>query len=356
VEKKKIAIIVGFIAISLIAASSVFFLNFFKKDDLNNNTVKNTNQDVQINEEEIEPPKEVKVVDTNSNSRPYAIMINNLNEARQIQSGLSDAYLVYELIVEGGITRMLALYKDADTAKIGSVRSARHYYLDYVLENDAIYVHWGQSPQAEEDLAALKINNINGLIYEGRYFYRDNPIGISSEHTGFTKMQHLKDATKNLKYRDTTDKGLLLNYSAESVDLKKYNSVQNVSTVTTVYSNYLTNIYKYDSDTKLYNRYVNNKAHMDYALGEQITAKNIIIYYVKNYTINGDTKGRQFLENIGKGSGYFISEGKSVEITWEKTSRDAKTKYYFEDKSELVVNDGNTFIQILPYSGKIELE
>ena len=64
-------------------------------------------------------------------------------------AGLQDAYITYEILAEGGITRLMALFKDKDTAKIGSVRSARPYYLDYALENDAIYVHYGWSDQAK---------------------------------------------------------------------------------------------------------------------------------------------------------------------------------------------------------------
>ena len=87
--------------------------------------------------------RELKIVDEDSISRPYAVMINNHSKARANHAGLQDAYIVYEAIVEGGLTRMMAIFKDKDTARIGSVRSSRHYFLDYALENDAIYVHFG---------------------------------------------------------------------------------------------------------------------------------------------------------------------------------------------------------------------
>lgn len=96
-----------------------------------------------------------------SNTIPYAVMINNLREARP-HAGLNEAYLVYEMPVEYGITRMFPLFKDAEAAKIGSVRSSRPYYLDYVLENDAIYVYFGGSDQAYKYIPSLKINNIDG--------------------------------------------------------------------------------------------------------------------------------------------------------------------------------------------------
>lgn len=316
---------------------------------------KDEKQTVNLNNETpgVEKTKEISVVDINSKSRPYAVMINNISVARQVQSGLNDAYMVYEIIVEGGITRFLALYKDAETAKIGSVRSARHYYLDYVLENDAIFVHWGQSGQAKSDIQSLGINNINGLTYEGTYFYRDNPLGISSEHTGFTKMEHLNKAVDKLKYRKETDKGLLLNYSAESVELK---DSKDAKVVTIDYSRQTQNKYVYDEDNKVYNRFVNEKEHKDYVTGNQIAVKNIIVYAVENYTIAGDKKGRQFLDNIGSGDGYFITEGKALKIKWSKKNRESKTEYTLEDGSKLIVNDGNTFIQIMPLDGNLVIE
>ena len=54
------------------------------------------------------------------------------------------------------------------------------------------------------------------------------------------------------------------------------------------------------------------------------------------------------LENIGSGEGYFITNGYAVPITWEKKSRDAQTVYKYKNGEEIVVNDGNTFIQIQP--------
>ena len=110
-----------------------------------------------------EEDKSLKVLDPNSNARPYAVMINNHPEARKYHSGLQDAYITYEIIVEGGMTRLMAVYKGVDVGKIGSVRSARHYFLDYAMENDAVYVHWGWSPMAESDIKSFGINNINGF-------------------------------------------------------------------------------------------------------------------------------------------------------------------------------------------------
>ena len=94
---------------------------------------------------------------------------------------------------------------------------------------------------------------------------------------------------------------------------------------------------------------MNGAASTDYVTKEQYTFKNIITYQVSNYTLNdGENKGRQDINNVGSGSGYYITDGYAIPIKWEKTSRSAQTKYTLENGEELKVNDGNTFIQIQP--------
>lgn len=344
-RKKVITLITFLIAAILIVAGAIFFVNFKKEKEDGNNNKKTAPI----------PDPVVQIVDLDSKTRPYAVMINNLYEARKVQSGLSQAYLVYELLAEGGITRFLALFRDVDVERIGSVRSARHYYLDYVLENDAIFVHWGWSPQAQADIGTLRLQNIHGLTYEGVYFYRDNPFGIAVEHTGFTNTELLDKARKNLNYPKDTEEGLLLKYSAKSVDINDSGETKTADNVKIFYSNYNEVEYEYDKDNKVYKRFINNQAHTDYNTGKQLTVKNIIVYDLAYVSIADDTKGRQNLNNIGNGTGYFITEGNAVKITWEKSSREAKTIYRYENGEEIVVNDGNTFIQIMPTNGSLEI-
>ncbi len=340
--------LMGIIIVVILLIMGIGLFVILKKDDqkLENDVNNNPQEEV----------KKLDIVDLNSKSRPYAVMINNHPDARAHHAGLQDAYMIYEFIVEGGMTRYLALFKDQSTEKIGSVRSSRHYFLDYALENDAIYVHWGWSPQAQSDIKTLNINNINGLTYEGKYFYRDKSLNVALEHTGFTTMAMLKEATSKLKYRDTTDAGVLLNYTADEVNLSKLENSEVANNVEIKYSNSVTNSYVYDSEAKVYKRFVNGKEHKDDITKAQYTFKNIIAYAVNNSTISGDSKGRQDFDNIGKGTGYYITNGYAVKINWEKKSREGKTKYTYLDGKEIDVADGNTFIQIYPAgSGKITI-
>ena len=344
--KKKNIIILSVIAILLIAgiATTVILLTKDKPAEGNSSKTDEPNN-----------PDEptVQVVDLNSTSRPYAVMINNIGAARPYHTGLQDAYLVYEIVVEGGITRYLALFKDKTNEVVGNVRSARHYYIDYVLENDAYYVHWGWSPQAGSDIASLDIDNLNGLTYGSPYFFRQNISGVSTEHRAFTNLTELANLVDRLGYRKETNKDLLLNYSATSVELPE--SATEATNIDLKYSSSSTTNYVYDSEAKVYKQFVNDKEHTDYETKEQYMVKNIIAYQVGNTSIAGDNKGRQDLDNIGSGKGYFISEGKAVPITWEKTSRSSQTIYRYEDGTEITVNDGNTWIHIVPTSGNISI-
>lgn len=298
--------------------------------------------------------KKLKIVDVNSNSRPVAVMINNHPTARKYHMGLQEAYIVYEIIVEGGSTRYMALYKDQNIDKIGSVRSSRHYFLDYALENDAIYVHWGWSDMAKNDISRLGVNNINGLYYEGQYFYREN-LGISLEHTGFTNTELINKGIDKLGYRKTSSKNMLLDYSIDEIDLSKMDGAIPANDIDIKYSSVVTTNYKYDSDNKNYLRFVNGEEHKDYATKKQYTVKNIITYQVSNHTLSGDVKGRQDIDNLGSGSGYLISDGYAVPINWSKSTRSSQTVYTFKDGTKINVNDGNTFIQIQPTSGNLTI-
>ncbi len=301
---------------------------------------------------EVVETKKLKIVDESSTSRPYAVMINNINLARPLQSGLQDAYIIYEIIVEGGITRYMALFMDQNTQRIGSIRSARHYFLDYALENDAIYVHHGQSPQAQSDFSSLGIDRI--VVDNSKTGWRDKTLKVSSEHTLFTSIEKLNNGIGSK--RTTRNNDLLLNYSVDEIDMASLEGVTSATNVSITYSNSYISSYTYDSEKGYYLRSVNGKEHTDYVTKEQYHFKNIITFQVKNTTLNdGENKGRQNIENVGEGTGYYISGGYSIPIKWVKKSRKDQTKYYYQNGEELKVNDGNTFIQIQPTGQKLSI-
>lgn len=339
--KKSVKMILTGILLLISLLLVVVILNSVEKGGIDIPNIFDKSQQIDIKKEE----KKLKIIDENSNTRNIAVMVNNHGTARKYHAGLQDAYIVYEIVVEGGITRMMAIYKDANTAKIGSVRSSRHYYLDYVMENDAIYVHYGWSPQAQADISRFRINNINA---DGSAFWRDKSLGVSTEHTAFTSMEKINNTITKKGYRTTTEKKNLLSYSVDEIDLSQMEGAIPANQVDIKYSSYVTSKYTYDEENKVYKRSTNSNPHIDYETKEQYTAKNIITYQVANSTIPGGGKGRQELANIGSGEGYYISNGYAVPIKWTKTTREEQTVYTYLNGEEIKVNDGNTYIQIQP--------
>jgi len=295
-----------------------------------------------VTEEKTLQDKEIK----ESDYRPIALMIDNDNNDSRPHAGLGDAYLLYEMYVEGSATRIMALFKDTDTKKIGPIRSSRHYFLDYALDNDALYVHFGWSPQAQNDIPALGINNINGVLgSDGNVFWRERKYA-GDYHSAYTSIAKIRDHAENVKkYRLTTDKQSLRRYEEE----KAIEGGTALTELTLPYAGFYTVKYTYDEAEKTYKRYLNGQGHITQEK-VHLAAKNIIVQIASNYGISGDDKGRQNIQTTGSGEGYYITGGVAKKITWEKKSRTDKTVYKYEDGSDLILNPGQTWIQIVPPS------
>ncbi len=341
-KSKRIFIIV--LVVLIIVAGILVALKFLGGS---NEGVQTANTNEVLNEVEEEP--EVKIPKTFAGkSRPIAVMIDNHINAMP-QAGLKEADLVYEIIVEGGETRLMLVFKDKDLDKIGPIRSSRHYFLDYALENDAIYVHYGWSPQAKSDIDTLGVNNINGIFESSSAFWRVSD--KYAPHNVVTTTDNIMEIAERKGYRTTTDEKPVLNYVADEVNLK---DGKTATDITIPYSDYNSVEYVYDKDSKEYVRYSRGEKQVDWESGDEITTKNIIIEFAENYTLSdGSGKGRQTLNNIKKLKGYYITNGKAIPITCTKTSRSSQTVYKDSDGKEIDVNDGKTFIQICPINADV---
>ena len=276
-----------------------------------------------------------------SDVRPVGVMIDNDNESARPQMGLETAYLVYEMIIEGGSSRFFALFKGDELEKVGPIRSSRHYFLDYAQENDAIYVHSGWSDKAAAEIPARGINNINGLFES--IFWRDNTYD-NTWHNYYTGLDKVKTLAEQKGYRMTTNEKVLNYYETDQTPENGESGAE----LSFEYANFYKVSFKYNEETKLYDRMVNGKPHMSQT-GEGLTAKNIIVYTVSNSNLNdGINPDRQELYNTGSGEGHYLTEGKAVKIKWSKQSHSGKTVYTLENGEPLTVNPGNTYIELVP--------
>ncbi len=278
--------------------------------------------------------------------RPIAVMINNLKEALP-SSSTKQADIIYECMVEGGITRIMPIYSEySDLEKVGSVRSARHYYINIANEYEAIYVHYGQSKPAKKMLDKGKINNINGMTYDPG-FYRDNErvAPHNAYTTGERILQGIKDLGYSDQYKETHKK--VLSFNEDDTDLENGEAAD--GTIHVNFSSYSQPYFIYNTDKKVYERYEYGEPQIDNLASDEdniLSFKNVIIMRSKYECIN-PKNDLQELTQVGEGSGYYITNGKAVKIKWSKSSKKSKTKFMNEDGSDLMLNPGKTWISII---------
>ena len=345
-KKVLIIVLVVLIVLALAAVGAFLGIQYMNNKDKQDNSVEQSNQGDSTVVVDVDDKDEAKVdiIDVNSKTRPYAISVNNTPVAVKVQTGLNKAYLVYEIPTEGNTSRLLALYKDInEDLTIGTIRSSRHNFIDYALESDAIFVHYGWSHYAQDDEKAGSINFINGLF--DKPFWRNNPENLASEHTAYTSIAKIKQTVKDKGFKTESDRTVLLNYNPEDVDLAANSDAKAANKVVIPYgANPNVTTFVYDSNSKMYNRQENGINCIDYNTKEQVNTKNIIVQKI-NYTKCSDNYYWD-LKTVGSGSGYFITNGYAVPITWKKDSRAGKTKYYYKDGKEIEVSDGRTYIEI----------
>ncbi|RKD34727.1 DUF3048 domain-containing protein [Thermohalobacter berrensis] len=280
--------------------------------------------------------------------RPVAVMIDNHPRARW-QAGLSKAEIIYEFLVEGPYTRYMAMFLKNDPKHIGPVRSARPYFITTSLEYDAVYVHCGGSQQALSDIKKLRLADIDALASKADVFWRYYKTGKRAPNNLYTNIDVIRRTQKERRYRNKGEfEGLKFNEKDIQIDGIKANEV-----IIKYFPNNVTK-YVYDEEQKVYKRYKDGKLHIDEYNNEEIIAKNIIIQEAKTRVI--DNKGRLSIDLIGKGKGMYITNGKAIEITWEKDTKRSKTKYIDKNGNEIRLNPGVTWIQVTKANPNITIK
>ena len=356
-NKKVLIVLLVLLIIIVVGLLGVFgYLQYKKYQNSQNNSnqeTTSTDDSITVDVNTVDKAK-IDIIDVNSKNRPYAVVVNNTPVAVKVQTGLNKAYLVYEIPTEGNTSRLMALYKDInEDLTIGTIRSSRHNFIDYALESDAIFVHFGWSHYSEDDQKKGSINYINGLFEKP--FWRNNPEHLATEHTAYTSTDKIKEYAKEKGFKTESDKTILLNYNPEDVDLSDKQDVKTANKVTIPYGaqpNVTT--FVYDKETKMYNRMEGNTYCKDYYTKEQVNTKNIIVQKI-NYSVCSDNYYWD-LKTVGSGNGYFITNGQAVPITWRKDSRAGKTKYYYQDGNEIEVSDGRTYIEVQTNNQNLTIE
>lgn len=288
-----------------------------------------------------------------ASQRPIALMFNNIAYASP-QSGTGEASILYEAVVEGGITRLMAIFETVSGDRIGSVRSARHYYVSVADEYDAIFAHFGHTKYATSKIEKLGVDNLSGLSGIGStVYYRDN--SIKAPHNAFASAKGIKKGIEIKGYRTTLREGMNNHFTFHEEDTEPSKGEDASNKVTLGFSGYTSPYFTYDAKDRLYYRTQFDEPHIDKATGEQLAFKNLIIQYVSYWTID-QKNGYQSMDiEDSKGEGLYITDGKAVPITWDKKEASKEMHYYSEDGSLLTVNPGKTYVALYPTNRKAQL-
>ncbi len=280
--------------------------------------------------------------------RPIAIMINNHSWARP-QSNLTKADMVYETLVEAGITRYLAFYWSEDVQEVGPIRSIRNYHLEMLSGYDAILAHDGQAHaddprvDAAGNIHRYKIKDVNTYgawrWNDGRRYAPHNEYTNPMKIWDFAKQQGWNNLPDFSSWRFKKDASITDRAEESIVEISFWKWVTN--------GNNYNVVWKYDKISNTYYREIGGKKDIDQKTKKQINPKVVIIQEVEMIS-TGNSKGHIIIETVGDGNAKILQDGKVHEATWKKSSRTTRTKYYDQEGNEFQFNRGQIWIQALP--------
>lgn len=267
-----------------------------------------------------------------------AVVLDNFSVARPI-AGVADALLVIEAPVEAGITRLLAFYAyDNGLDRIGPIRSARPYFVDWAKEYDAFFVHVGGSDEALHMLQASSLRDLNEMT-AGSYFERDGT--RFAPHNTYTSAGNLDAAVMNRYDGHTTTDVVMWGYKDESEAEARDGEAGDIS-VHYGNASYAV-IWTYENEGNDYLRQQGGKTYVD-ELGTPVRAKNIVVQYTEVRVI--DSVGRRHITTEGDGRALIFRDGDVLEGTWRKD--DGRTMFFTEDDEPVLLNAGTTWIEVVP--------
>lgn len=263
-----------------------------------------------------------------------AIMIDHQVDARP-WSGVSQAQLVIEAPVEGGITRLMAFYDATTTVPmIGPVRSARPYFVDWAQGWNAMYVHVGGSNEALEKIRGLgsRFHDLNEMAY-GRFFWKDR--SRRAPHSTYTKSESLAEAA----LRTTATTSATLAWQFQDVSTSTPATVKRVSIP---YGGSYSIAWVFDEKTGRYTRMIGTRAQRD-AEGIAPEAVNVVVLKTDAQVL--DEVGRLRLRTVGSGDTIIYRNGQKYTARWRRSAGEP-IRFEGIDGTELALNRGTTWIQV----------
>lgn len=291
-----------------------------------------------------------------ANTRPLAVMFNNIEVACP-QTSISKAGVIYECNVEGNLTRLMGIIEDwKSLEKIGSVRSCRDYYVYWAMEWDAIYCHFGGPALYVKDvLARDDVDNLDGTILDGTVYYRSSD--RKAPHNAYASGEGVLKGVEKYGYslehvERFSNLAPHYNFKPASQQIE-FDDSYSIPANKVTPGGYVVNKpwFEYNEEDGLYYRYQYGGKHIDDLDGEQLAVKNIIIQ--NTIGESRDAKDYKFYHVVDENkTGYYITNGKAIEITWNKYIDWDKTRYFDKNGNEININEGKTWVCVVREDAK----
>ena len=273
-------------------------------------------------------------------ARPVGFMIDNQADALP-WSGIDQASLVIESPVEGGITRLFALFDPSvnSSTVIGPVRSARPYFVDWAQGWQAGYGHVGGSPDALDKIRGLGASFANlDEMANGTAFYRSQD--RSAPHNVYTTLG-LIEPVMLTRYGTST-----ANFSPWRFEPLATSTDALVSspTVRIPYGGSYSVSWKFDVAR---GQYVRSRMGVNGTqktlTGAELTAANVVVIKTDAQVL--DEKGRLALRTTGSGDAMIYRAGKKYVARWTRAPGELM-RFEGADGSEYPLSAGTTWIEL----------
>lgn len=287
-----------------------------------------------------------------SDARPVMVMINNHPAARP-QSGLTQADVLFEVLAEGEMTRLVALFQSSAFAEpIGPVRSIRPYFIDIGKSFGAIQVHAGGSPDAYEQLRKEKIADLDEITNAGPYFWREK--SRKAPHNLYTNLENIRAGAQKRGLDEQGPTGPVYAFAkseAEAVGTMG-TAAQDAPKVdiTFLWKSYVVS-YEYDAAGGKYQRSINGSKHTDLNNDQPLSASNVVVMGTDHKVL--DKEGRLDVRLTGKGPALLFQQGKVRLVEWRRDRANDPVRYY-EQGREAAFRPGQTHIMIVPLNPSFE--
>lgn len=278
--------------------------------------------------------------------RPIAVVLAGDDITRPL-SGLAEADIIIEIpVITDGINRLVTFYVCGNPSEIGSIRSARHDFIPLTMGMDAILAHWGGSHFALDKLRAGMMDNIDALPNPYSAFWRKS--GVPAPHNGFTSIEKLLNAAKNLGYRLENNFAGYLFYNESEISF-----LQEEKSLTIGYPGPFNVEYRYQPKDGTYLRFRGSQPEIDKLSGGQIQAKNVVIMKASSRQIEGQYND---VAIEGEGKAEIYQAGSVVKGVWRKDKSKSSSKLYFFNREGLEVKfvPGQIWIEIVGPEQKVE--